>query len=132
MNSTSSEQPFTLHAVPLPAVLPDTVGHGMVSSDSLALEHFKDLVGQPLTVIGANAATPFIVSEVEEKPKSQYPGQKRMPFHLILRSPLHITLEGYHFDLRHPQLGILPYIMLSRTITYPDQPPGAYYEIIFS
>lgn len=132
MNSTTGERPFTLHAVPLPAALPDTVGNGTVAMASLGFEHFKDLVGQSITVIGANAATPFIVSEAEENPKSQYFGQKRMPFHLILRGPLHIALNGYHFDLRHPQLGILPYMMLSRTITYPDQPPGAYYQIVFN
>ena len=55
-----------------------------------------------------------------------------MPFSLLLRGPLSLTLDGYFFDLHHPDLGLIPYIMLTRTLSFPDQPPGAYYEIIFN
>ena len=132
MNIAHSEAPFAMHAVPVPAVIPETVGDSAVRRDSLSLEHFKDLIGSGIDVIGTNAATRFVLTEATEKPKSQYPGQKRMPFSLVLHGPLHITLDGHHYDLRHPHLGLIPYIMLTRTITYPDQPPGAYYEIMFS
>ena len=124
MNFSYTEPKFTLHPVPNPSDASDTVG-------TLSQEAFKDLIGSEIDVIGTNAAARFILTEVTEKPKSQYPGQKRMPFSLILRGPLHIELDAAPYDLRVPTIGILPYIMLTRTIAYPDQAPGAYYEVIF-
>ena len=132
MHIAYTEPPFAMHAVPTPAAIPEMVGDSAVRRDALSYEHFKDLIDAEIDVVGTNAATPFVLTEAVEKPKSQYPGQKRMPFSIVLRGPLHITLDGHHYDLRHPHLGLIPHIMLSRTITYPDQPPGAYYEIMFN
>lgn len=132
MNIASTEPPFALHAAIVPDAFPDTVGESGVRRDALSYEHFKDLIGCKIDIVGANASTPFVLTEATEKHKSQYPGQKRMPFSLVLCGPLHITLDGHHYDLRHPHLGLIPYVMLSRTVAYPDQPPGAYYEIMFN
>jgi len=127
----ADETPFTLQAVPLPENLGDTLDDGTTSRGSLSFGDFEELVGAEIMVVGANAATPFTLVEGQEKPKSRYPGQKRMPFSLILRAPDAATVAGLHFDLRHPRLGLIPYVMLTRTLAYPDQPLGAYYEIAF-
>jgi len=132
----SSEAPFTLQGVPTPTELPEelsgTIDGQKVRRDSITFAHFEPLIGGVITVVGTNASTSFEVVEGLEKPKSQYPGQKRMPFNVLLRGPLSTNLEGHHFDLKHPDLGVIPYVALTRTMAYPDQPPGAYYEVVFN
>lgn len=131
-----NEAPFILHAVPLPENLPEELSETLSGEtfrrDNLSMEYFKSLIGSTIVVVGTNASTPFEVLEVTEKPKSMCPGKKRMPFSVLLRGAESITFDGCHFDLRHPQLGLIPYIMLSRTMAFPDQPPGVYCEIMFN
>mgnify|MGYP000740103104 CR=1 FL=1 len=125
------EAPFVLRPVPLPGNLDEVLDDGVTRRSQLSLSHFADLVGTEVMVVGANAATPFTLVEAVEKPRSQYPGQKRMPFRLIFRGPKSAHLAGEHFDIRHPRLGLIPYLLLSRTLSYPDEPEGAYYQIAF-
>ncbi|NQV99660.1 MAG: hypothetical protein HQ483_08170 [Rhodospirillales bacterium] len=124
--------PVVLHAISAPEELTEVLGEDGIMRSDLSYEHFAGLVGSHLEVIGSNNATALLeVVEGAEKPRSSYPGQKRMPFHLILHGPETVVLNGHHFGLRHPQLGVIPYVLLTRTIAYPDQPPGAYYQVIF-
>jgi|GEM_PF-1536225 len=131
-----NDAPFILRAVSMPEELPEmlsgTVNGETIRRDRIALEHFEKLIGSTIMVEGANATTPFEVVEVTEKPKSQFPGQQRMPFSVLLRGAENITFDGCHFNLHHPQLGLIPYLMLSRTMVFPDQPTGAYFEIMFN
>lgn len=140
----SNAHPVILQAVESPDSIPEYIGDDAEQTDGVAgassrirrdhllLDHFAALMGQEITLVGTNGRAPFQLVEGTEKPSSRYPGQVRMPFNLVFRSLNEATLGGAHYDLVHPDLGTVSYVMLTRTMVYPDQEPGIYYEATFN
>ncbi|RCK30000.1 DUF6916 family protein [Thalassospira lucentensis] len=151
----SNDQPLVLQTVECPSALSQYIGDdardaedagenpaaraddttqapSRMRRDQLLMDHFTSLMSHEITLAGANGQAPFLLVEGSEKPKFRYPGQARMPFNLVFRSLNGVTLGGSHYDVLHPQLGTIPYVMLTRTLVYPDQEPGIYYEAIFN
>jgi hypothetical protein len=87
---------------------------------SLSAEHFRPHLGETFYLMLPDAAPLALeLKEVEENPRARMPrapAERRMPFSLLFSGDPNAPLAGEVLPLRHPALGDLPPLLITRVM----------------